>query len=109
MEIQILDDGAPEYKDLKPAQYNGSIYHHFPPTARPAKKAGEWNRLEIRCDGPKVRVRLNGTEIQNVNLADHAEAPPGLPAPAQLPLRGCIGLQSHTGVIEFRNIEVRER
>src|SRR5262249_25129327 len=43
MEIQILDDDAPQYKDLVPAQYTGSIYYQSPPAAKAAKPAGEWN------------------------------------------------------------------
>lgn len=107
MEIQILDDDAPKHKDLKPSQYNGSIYKLVPPKARAAKKPGEWNRLEIRCKGPWINVKLNGVEVQNVNRDDFQTAE-GTDIPlAKRPRKGCIGLQSHDDPVEFRNISIK--
>src|SRR6266851_9013054 len=63
MEIQILDDSAPEYANLKPAQYCGSIYGVVPARRGALKSPGEWNREEIRCEGRHVRVTLNGQAI----------------------------------------------
>jgi hypothetical protein len=40
MEIQLLDDE--NYKNLRPAQYTGSIYDVVPPSTRVTKPAGEW-------------------------------------------------------------------
>ena len=75
MEIQILDDEAPEYKEkLEPAQYTGGIYYQAAPKAHPAKKPGEWNRYEIRCQGPRIVIHLNGVEIQNVNVEEYTRA-----------------------------------
>jgi hypothetical protein len=109
MEVQILDDTDPKYRNLKPAQYNCSIYKLSPPKARAANPPGQWNRLEIRCQGPRIIVRLNGTEVQNVNADEHAAPPePELQPLAKRPRRGCIGLQSHGDLVDFRNIEIRE-
>ena len=44
MEIQILDDGAPQYADLRPAQYCGSIYDVVP-----AKQVLGCERTRNRC------------------------------------------------------------
>jgi HEAT repeat protein len=43
LEIQILDDTAPEYKDLKPYQYHGSVYGVVPAKRGFLKPVGEWN------------------------------------------------------------------
>jgi hypothetical protein len=107
-EVQILDDDAPQYKNLKPAQYNGSIYKLVPPKARAAKPPGEWNRLVIRCQGPRIRVRLNDVELQNVNADEQTTAEGDLTPLAMRPRRGCIGLQSHGDPVSFRNFTLRE-
>jgi len=72
-EIQILDDDHPKYANLKPEHRNGSIYTFIAPRVRAHKPAGEWNRMEVRCQGPQVVIRLNGQEIHNVNLDEHTQ------------------------------------
>jgi hypothetical protein len=109
MEIQLLDDEAPQYKKLKPDQYNGSIYTHVAPKVKAAKPPGEWNHIEIRCQGPHVVIRLNGTEIQSANLDDYADSLGKGKIPlGKRPRKGLIGLQSHGDPVDFRNIEVRK-
>ena len=108
MEIQVLDDPAPQYKNLDPAQYTGGIYYQAAPTAHPEKPAGEWNHYDIRCKGSRVQIKLNGVEIQNVDLDKFTEGRGGHKALAVRPRRGFVGLQSHTDRVEFRNIQLRE-
>jgi hypothetical protein len=105
MEIQILDDNGPDYKNLQPFQYTGSIYGVVPPAKRVTKAAGEWNQMHITAKGRRVIVEINGTEVVNANLDDHkdqADKHPGL-----LREKGHIGLQSHTHRVEFRNIYIK--
>src|SRR6266404_1721809 len=55
MEIQILDDNAPQYKGkLKPYQYCGGLYHFQGPSKAMFKGAGEWNAYEITCKGDSI-------------------------------------------------------
>src|SRR5689334_23406277 len=61
MEIQVLDDPAPQYKDIKPAQHSGSIYGVFPARQGFLKPTGEWNAYEITAQGRHVKIQLNGT------------------------------------------------
>lgn len=106
MEIQILDDYAKKYAKLKPWQYTGSIYAVQAPAMRASRRANQWQKMEILCNGPSVRVTLNGTEIINTNLIDHMHKTtknPGLKR-----RRGYIGLQNHGSVVWFRNIRVEE-
>jgi hypothetical protein len=58
--------------------------HEHPP--------GEWNRYEIRFDGPDLQVKVNG---HTVNEATGAEV-----------VAGPIGLQSEGGEIHFRKVEL---
>jgi len=109
MEIQILDDTHPMYKDLKPEQANGSIYTHVAPKLKVQKPAGEWNRYEVRCQGPHVVIKLNGQEIIHANLDDYNDSlGKGKIALGKRPRKGLVGIQSHGDPVDFRNIEIRE-
>lgn len=108
MEIQILDDFAPQYKNLNPAQYNGGIYYQAPAKVKAAKKPGEWNQYHVIARGPKIQIWLNGTEIQNVNVEEYTKGQGGHMALAQRPRRGFVGMQSHGDQVDFRNIMIRE-
>ena len=106
MEIQVLDDRAPQYASLKPWQYCGSLYAVQPPAQRVSKPAGEWQHYEITCQGPEVRVKLNDELIIDVDLIDHMEKTaknPGLQR-----RKGFIGLQNHGDRVEYRNIRITE-
>jgi len=107
MEIQILDDYAPRYKKLSPDRYTGSIYGVVPPSQRVSKPAGEWNQFRIVCKGPKVTIDLNGTRIVDANL-DTLKKRHGKEHPGLLRDKGHLGVQSHDGRVEFRNLLVKE-
>lgn len=65
-----------------------------------AEKPGDWNRYEIRCEGPRVRLAVNG-----VTTVDYTETDPNIP------LTGKIALQIHGGckaVVEYRNVKITE-
>jgi hypothetical protein len=107
MEIQILDDGAPVYRGLRPDQYTGSVYGVVAARRGHAKPSGEWNALEIRAEGSKVRVELNGVVIvDEVDVAGHAEAMARHPGISRR--SGFVGLQSHESPVQFRNIRIKE-
>jgi hypothetical protein len=109
MEIQILDDNHAKYATLNYYQYTGSIYGVVPPTRRLTKPAGEWNALEIRAEGRRVVVGVNGKKVVDADLdrclqdEDVAKEHPGLARTT-----GRIGLQSHSERVEFRNLRIKE-
>jgi len=106
MEIQVLDDYAEKYARLKPWQYTGSIYGVQAPSTRASKRANEWQHMVIVCQGPMVKVTLNGTLIVDANLIKHMDKEathPGLKR-----RQGYIGLQNHNTLVEYRNIRITE-
>jgi hypothetical protein len=106
MEIQILDDDDPRYKELKPFQYCGSLYGVVAAQRGHTKPAGQWNAMEITADGPKITVKLNGATVVTANVKEHPDAVaehPGLER-----TEGYIGLQSHSEPVEFRNIQLKK-
>jgi len=108
MEIQILDDEAEIHKDLKPAQYTGSIYYQVAAKRGAANPIGEWNHYDITCDGPLVIIKLNGVEVVNANLDEHSVGEGDLTPLSERPRKGHIGLQSHGTRVDFRNIKIKE-
>ena len=106
-EVQLLDDpGSPPS-----AHGTGSLYRYQGPTANPTRPAPEWNTIEVTCVGPRIRVRLNGQTILEADqseLADVTSKPARSPAPKDKPRRGYLALQSHSGRVEFRKVQIRE-
>jgi hypothetical protein len=109
MEIQVLDDQGPQWKDkLRPNQYHGSIYNVLPAKGGALRPTGEWNQQEIMADGRRIRVILNDQIILDENLNyvnDRAviQKHPGLFREA-----GHIGFLGHDAHVEFRNIRIQE-
>jgi hypothetical protein len=106
LEIQLLDEYHARYKDIQPWQRTGSIYHVAAAAPGHLKAAGQWNTMEIRAEGPHVVITLNGTMIVDDQLDKHPELEkehPGLKRAS-----GRIGLQTHNGRVEFRNVQLKE-
>ena len=109
MEIQILDNNAPRYKDkIRAAQYHGSIYDVAPAKRGFLRPAGEWNQEEIRAVGRQITVKLNGTiivdfDLDSVTDKEVLEKHPGLARS-----RGHIGFLGHGTKVEFRNMRIKE-
>jgi hypothetical protein len=78
-----------------------------PPSQRVSKPAGEWNQFDIVCKGPKVTIDLNGKRIVAANL-DTLKERHGKKHPGLLRDKGHLGVQSHDGRVEFRNLLVKE-
>ena len=110
MEIQILDDSHPKYKNLQPYQFHGSIYGVVPAKRGALKPPGEWNSEEIYAKGSHIRVTLNGQVIVDADISqidpnhtmDHQKHP-GLHNK-----KGYIGFLGHGTRVEFRNIRIKE-
>ncbi|WP_434599173.1 ThuA domain-containing protein [Streptomyces sp. A5-4] len=96
-EIQIDASDAPD-------RTTGSVYG-FKAANIAARDAalnppGEWNSYEIRVEGERLRVFLNGVKINDFTNTD----------PARSLAQGHIGLQNHGAddKVSFRNIKVKE-
>jgi len=109
MELQILDNEAPLYKDLKPYQYHGSVYGWIPAKRGFLKPAGEWNYQEVAANGDHIKVILNGTVIVDDNLEEASRNSHSGNIPASLFYeKGHIAFLGHNSVVKFRNIRVKE-
>ncbi len=110
MEIQVLDNTADKFSHLHLYQYHGSVYGVIPAKRGYLKPVGQWNEEEIRADGTKITVTLNGHVIVDGDIAsaiahgtmDHRDHP-GLKNK-----KGHIGFLGHGAVVYFRNLRVKE-
>ncbi len=119
VEVQLLDNDAPKWKNLDPRQANLSFFGHKAPTSNPAKPAGQWNVVRLVADGPRLALWLNGTKVNECDLSEWTDAkrlpdgsaiPPWLSRPwSDLPHAGQIGFQGrHAGAgVRFRGIRIR--
>jgi 3-keto-disaccharide hydrolase len=99
IEVQVLDDKAERYKEIKPYQFTGSLYAIAPATSHVGKDAGEWNTLEINCHGTKYHVVHNGTTIIATDEAAFPELKGRL-------TKGHLGLQNHSEEVWYRNLRI---
>ncbi|UCF39488.1 MAG: DUF1080 domain-containing protein [Acidobacteriota bacterium] len=108
VELQIIDDSAEKYKDLKPWQRHGSFYHVFPAKTGHQKPVGEWNQQEVIVVGTKYKVILNGATILDVDTDDVTDPEILKKHPGLKRTSGHIGFLGHNDPVQFRNIRIKE-
>lgn len=94
----------------------GAIYDLVGAKKNVAKGPGEWNHVEITCQGPTVAVSVNGEETAKMNADEFKE--PGLRpdgskhkfkvAIKDLPRSGYFGFQDHGHPVWFKNVKLLE-
>ncbi len=109
-EIQILDNTAPIYANLKDYQFHGSVYGLVPASKGALKPVGEWNTQEVTVIGNQIRVVLNNQRIlfDDLNNATKNGTLDGKEHPGLQRLKGHIGFLGHGSEVHFRNIRIRD-
>lgn len=112
MELQILDDAAPQYHNekftLAPYQYHGSVYGIQPSTQSEKsqlKPVGEWNHQTVICIGDHVKVILNGVTITDCYL-DSIEPVDHKDHPGKKRKTGYIAFCGHGDWVAYKNVNV---
>ncbi len=110
MEIQILEDGSPVYRGLRPYQYHGSIYGVVPARRGFLRPPGEWNAEEIMVKGRHVTVVVNGSTVVDADLdeASRGGTIDGNEHPGLKRASGHLGFLGHGSLVEFRNLRLKE-
>ena len=110
MELQILENTAKGYRDLAPYQYHGSVYGVSAAHRGYQRPVGYWNYQEVRVEGSRITVHLNGVRITDVDIRK-AGLPQTLdkrPHDGLFNQFGYIGFLGHGHRIEFRDLQIRE-
>ena len=110
MELQILDNTADKYKDLKPYQYHGSVYGVIPAKRGFLKPVGEWNSQEVIAEGNHIKVILNGEVIVDGNIKEASKGGTmdGKKHKGLKNKKGHIGFLGHGDIVRFRSIRIKE-
>jgi hypothetical protein len=106
LEVQLLDDFGPKWKNLNPDQFTASIYAVAGPSKRATKPAGQWQTMRIICNKRDIKVWVNGEQVIDADLdkyLDRAKKVPGINRTA-----GYIGFQDHGDAVSFRKILLKE-
>ena len=109
LEIAIDDTTGAGYHDT------GAVYDLMKPSRNAMKPVGEWNHIEITCNGPQITVVLNGAKVTEGDLSKFIktnERPDGSAHKFDTlfrdhPTLGYIGLQDHGSPCWFKNIKLK--
>ncbi len=98
-EIQIDDMGfnVDTGQNFSPLHQTGAVYALAPSSKLASKPAGQWNTFEIEATGTAIKVTLNGQLVTNYSI----------PANNSRLQEGHLGLQDHTGNVQFKNVMIR--
>jgi hypothetical protein len=99
----------------------GAIYDLAGTTENAGHDLGEWNTMEILCQGPQITVKLNGEQVASMNCDDfdkpgvcpdgqrHKYKLKGEPrAVKDFARSGYLGFQDHGHKVWFKNVKIRE-
>jgi hypothetical protein len=78
----------------------GAVVGVAAPSRNMSKPAGEWNRMIITCDGSRMRVKLNGKEIIDLDLGESEKT--------RDVRSGRIALENTNSPVSFRNVRIKE-
>lgn len=78
--------------DATVTAYAGVVDDLLPSAPVEAKQIGEWRSLEIRADRTRISVSIDGTVARTAKVSEA--------------WAGYVGLQTRTGVMEFRQITI---
>jgi hypothetical protein len=109
-ELQILDNTAPIYKNLKPYQYHGSVYGIIASKRGALNPVGQWNSQEVIVKGDDIKITLNGVVIVNGNIKEATKngTADGKDHPGLKRNKGHIGFLGHGSELNFRNIRIKD-
>lgn len=117
-EIQILDNNAPQHRNIKSYQFHGSLYAIQGAVQQKQKPLGEWNEMSVELRGENLWVRGNdGATLVKVNLPEavksvkekHYDRGYEWAYQGALSPKGSITFLGHSGpVVRFRNIRIKD-
>jgi len=112
-EVQVMAGGGTGKHDM------GAIYDLSGPTKAASLGTGKWNAVEVKCEGPKINVKLNGELVNAINCDDYDTpgfCPDGQPHKFKLSGKpravkdfarsGYLGFQDHGHKVWYKNVKL---
>lgn len=99
-EVQILDEKRVDTSEYEKPGLSTSLYGYIERSKYVQKPDGKWNVIDIRCQGPHIRIVLNGEVLHDIDQREFKEL-------KNKPMSGYICLQDHGHVIDFRNVRLK--
>jgi hypothetical protein len=107
-EVQVLNSKG---KDMHAF---GAIYDLVAPKKNNLKPTGQWNSVEIKCQGPHISVTVNGEELTKMNCDEWTKPGQRLDgskhkyrkAIKDFPRKGYLGFQDHGAKVWFKNVKL---
>ncbi len=92
-----------------------AFYDLKAPTKDATQGSGKWNTVEIRCQGPRITVAVNGQRVNSINCDEWTEPGKRLDGTSDkfgkairdFPRKGYIGLQDHGDNVWYKNIKLK--
>ncbi len=116
-EVQLMDDHGflQSHGKVGGKHLNGAFYDAQAASSNPSKGAGKWNRMTLKCDGPRIQISINGVLVNDVDVDrwDTAKKNPDgsankfKTALKDLPRHGRIGFQNHGQVVWVKGVKIR--
>ncbi len=114
-EVQVMSGKGKSKHDF------GAIYDLVANTTNAGFDTGEWNAVEIKCDGPHISVKVNGQQVAQMNCDDFDKpgvCPDGEPHKFKLDGKpravkdfarsGYVGFQDHGQKVWYKNVKILE-
>lgn len=109
IEVQVASD-------LEPGVHSfGALYDLVAPSKNASRGRGQWDTFEIRCQGPRIDVTVNGEKVASIDC-DEWTQPSRRPdgsrhkfkkAIRDFPRKGHLGLQDHGHDAWYKNIKLK--
>ena len=107
-ELQVLENTAEKYAKLDVRQYHGSVYGQVPAHRGYQRPVGEWNFQEVRVDGSRITVELNGTRILDADVSAAEDLMGGDDKfHGRARTSGHFGFAGHNDPVRFRAVKVK--
>jgi hypothetical protein len=112
-EVQVMSGKGTGKHDF------GAVYDLAPTSKNMGKPTGEWNAVEIKCQGPHISVKVNGQQVSAINCDDfdkpgvcpdgqkHKYKLNGQPrAVKDFARSGYLGFQDHGQKVWYKNVKL---
>ncbi len=110
-ELQVLDNTAKRFANLRPQQYHGSVYGQVAAERGYLRPVGEWNHEKVTVKGHRITVELNGAVITDADLSQVKQADTMYDLAkfkGRMRTKGHFGFAGHGAPVVYRNIEIKE-